>query len=336
MLYPAELRAPGRAIAAAMRLVQVTLPGRWLCSFLLVARCPARAPRAADQPAVVAVAGHDASVLRLGDGRRVRLAGIHVPPLADGGLDPAAVLALDGLIGTAGCRCRRPRGCSTATVGCACRCMPTAVPGCRASWCGAGWRWPHRRPTCRSRCSRPCWLWSGRRARPGKGSGAAAAADPGRRTGSLRCGWVRAGAWPSPAGRACAGFRLSQLRRRLAQRFHRSGRSSAGGPLRQGGPRAQGARRAERRGPRAAVPDQWPDDRPRRIPARSRPSNEAFPARHARRPDRGAGGLHARAQSRYRRIAVHLAVASRGATARRGRSIPRRWPSSVAPTTTQN
>lgn len=85
-----------------MRSVQVTLTGRWLCPFLLWALLYGTGARAADDPAMVAVAGHDGSELRLGDGRRVRLAGIHVPRLADGREDPAAGLAVGDLIGTAG------------------------------------------------------------------------------------------------------------------------------------------------------------------------------------------------------------------------------------------
>ena len=53
-----------------------------------------------ERPSVL-VASHDASELRLADGRRVRLAGIHIPSRADGAEDPAPRLALEALLGSA-------------------------------------------------------------------------------------------------------------------------------------------------------------------------------------------------------------------------------------------
>ena len=263
MLYPAELRAPGRAIAAAMRAVQVTLPGRWLCSFLLVALLSGAGARAADEPAVVAVAGHDASVAAAG--RRAPGPACRHPCAAAGRWcrDPAAVLALDGLIGTAGLS------------------LPPAP-------------WPldrHGRLRVQVHADAGAWL-QGELVRRGlalvapapdvpepvlaallaleraaRATGQGLWAARRQRTlaggaGRRGAGWVRAGAWPSPA--RSRGRRISSISTSATTgaRFHGPGRSSAGGPLRQGGPRSQGARGAERRGPRAPVRDQRPDDRP--------------------------------------------------------------------------
>ncbi len=82
-----------------MTWLQVTLPGRWLGPWVLAVFVLGANPLSAADSLAAPVAGHDTRELRLADGRRVELAGIQVPLEVDDAEDPAAVTALDGLLG---------------------------------------------------------------------------------------------------------------------------------------------------------------------------------------------------------------------------------------------
>jgi micrococcal nuclease len=77
-----------------MRFVQATPAFAWILAGLVLGPVAGLA----ETPGAVTVAAGGADELRLVDGRRVRLAGIYVPPGPDGADDPAARDAIDGLI----------------------------------------------------------------------------------------------------------------------------------------------------------------------------------------------------------------------------------------------
>ena len=80
--------------------VQVRLAGCLAGLLALSAVVPGAGAGAVESLQAVAVGSHDASELRLVDGRRISLAGIHAPTAADDANDPAVVLVLNGLLGT--------------------------------------------------------------------------------------------------------------------------------------------------------------------------------------------------------------------------------------------
>ena len=236
MLYPAELRAPGRAIAAAMR-GQARLAGWcWLGCWRFGRVGAGAAESASGGPGCAARPASCGWPTGVGS-----LAGIR-PTRADGADDPRRARAgrparLDAgrLRQAVAARPARPAAGAAARRG---RRLAAGRAGARGAW--RSWR---RRRTCRSRCWRSCLGWSGRRGRHGLGHlGRTAAAGPGRRSGSPRAWRVRPGAGHGARRSRGAGLHLSRFRRGLAARLHRP-RSTArqAARLREGRARRRGA-----------------------------------------------------------------------------------------------